>query len=130
MAAVVEKGVHLLLVAYVAHLQILVRDLKLHRALAVAFALPEPTHVHVARLGVDHLPLPVGLIVLPLTRVRVAVRVCHGAVPGFTAGHEAALVGVAGRGDQHARPMRPAVFLARRNVWTAKVQLTTMVLKV
>ena len=77
MPAVVKKSVHLFFIAYITHGHFLVRNLKLHRPLAMPFPLFEPTDVDVSRFGVNHLTLPVRLVRLPLSGISVAVRVRH-----------------------------------------------------
>lgn len=102
MPAIVKQRVHLALVADLTQLHLFVRDLKRHGALAVALALFEAARVHVARFGVDHLALAVGLAGFPFAGVGVAVGVGHGALAGLDSGDEIAGVGVAGEGNDGA----------------------------
>ena len=108
MPTVIEQGIHLHLVADLAKLHLLVRNLKNHRPLTVPFPFAKSASVRVAGAGIDHFPLAVWFVVGPLPGVGVAVGKGHGAVAGFETGGEGAGVGVTSEGDSGARAMGPA----------------------
>lgn len=58
--------------------------------------------VYVARLAIQHLSLPLGLVVHPFTRVSVFIREGHGASAELVACGKVADIGVAGRVDHDA----------------------------
>lgn len=96
MSTIVEQGIHLALVAYLAQMHLLVRNLKYHMSFPMSLPLLETPSIHIAGLRVHHLPMPIGLVGFPFPSVGVPICVCHGPLPCFIACGEVARVGITG----------------------------------
>lgn len=124
----IKQGVHFLLEANLAQLQLLVRHLKVHRPFAVPSPLPPPTLVPVPRRAVHHCALALGKFGFPVTRVCVAVGVFHRAVARFLAGGEVARVRVAVHVNVDAVAVRVAPREGHVKVTGTEVELEVTIL--
>lgn len=102
MSTVVEQRIDLLLEADVAQIQLLVRNLELHGASAVALAFLETPLVDIARIAVDHAALAIGLVFFPVPLVSVPVGVSHFACATLGAGKPITFVIIASEADFRA----------------------------
>lgn len=117
-----EDGVHVLLVADPTQHLLLVCDVELHDALAVAESLFPAAREDVARFGVHHRALTVGLVVVPVSRISVSVGILHGAVrPCFAAAAVGAVVSGTGDADMGGLAVRAAI-----GEWSGEIRVREM----
>ena len=121
MPTIVEKRIHLFLVAYTAQSFLLICNFEMHDALAMPFPLLEPAFVDVAGLGVDHLTLAIWVIIRPATGVSIAVGKVHLPRARLGARDKVAGITVADGGNKSALTMRSAVGNSARKIWGGEV---------
>lgn len=102
MATRIKQRILILRVADLAQAHLLIGHFPIANALSVAFSIAVAAHVLVPRLALDKRALPVPLVLLPVTLVRVAGRVLHSSLALAVAEDEVAGVRRARVGDVRA----------------------------